>query len=67
MTHTKSQTQRIKTYLLSGKKLTALSALKLFGCFRLASRVNEIKSEYKVTVEMIRVRGKRIARYSIGI
>lgn len=65
---TKSQTQRILNYLLSGNKLTALDALKKFNCFRLASRINELRDKYKIQREMITLKsGARVARYSINL
>lgn len=33
----------ILSYLQKGKSLTAMDALKLFGCFRLAARVSDLK------------------------
>lgn len=63
-----SQTEKILNYLLSGGKLTAIDALKKFGCFRLASRINEISQDYKVHREMVVTKSKkRIARYSIPV
>ncbi len=63
-----SQTERITKYLLSGKKITALKALKLFNCFRLSARIQTIKQNYKVTVDMVKTKtGKRIAEYKILI
>lgn len=34
----------IRTALLAGKKLSALTALREFGCMRLASRIAEIRN-----------------------
>ena len=39
----KTQNQIILSYLQKGKSLTAMDALKLFGCFRLAARVSDLK------------------------
>lgn len=67
-TKKKPQKERIKAFLLSGGKLTALEALKRFKCFRLASRISELRESYKVNVEMVRTKGgARIARYSIPV
>ena len=62
-----TQEKMILAYLQYGKRITALEALNLFGCFRLASRINdirnkgiEIKSEY-ITLE----NGKRVKQYWI--
>lgn len=38
-----SQTKQILEYLRTGKKLTPLDALQLFGCFRLSARISELR------------------------
>lgn len=62
-----SQEQRIAAHLKSGKKLTAISALKLFGCFRLSGRIWDLR--YKgmhIKSELIKTRsGKRVSQYSL--
>lgn len=40
---TDSQNRAILAYLKSGKKLTQLLALDLFGCMRLPSRIHDLK------------------------
>ena len=40
---TESQTRAILAYLRSGKRLTQLAALELFGCMRLPSRIHDLK------------------------
>ena len=40
---TDSQNRAILAYLKSGKRLTQLAALELFGCMRLPSRIHDIK------------------------
>ena len=62
-----SQTSKILNYLLKGKSITPLEALSRFKCFRLASRINEIKQlNYAIKKEMVNKNGKRYARYSIA-
>ena len=46
----KTQNQMILSYLQKGKSLTAMDALKLFGCFRLAARVSDLKEMGKKIV-----------------
>jgi len=59
-----SQTRRILKYLGSGKGITSLQALKLFGCMRLASRVFEIRqARFKVESYMVKRNGKRFCKY----
>jgi hypothetical protein len=66
-TNTKSQLIRIHKHLISGKSLTAIQALNLFGCFRLAARIADLKkmgSRIKTTIKSNK-QGKRFASYSI--
>lgn len=65
-----SQTQKILNFLLGGGKITAIEALKKFGCFRLAARIANIRdmNKYKVVTEFVVTKSKkRIARYSIPV
>ena len=38
-----AQYKRIAEYLMAGNSITQMEALNMFGCFRLASRINDIK------------------------
>ena len=38
-----NQTKMIKAHLDQGNSITALEALDMFSCFRLASRMHELK------------------------
>jgi hypothetical protein len=60
-----SQTKMIKAHLESGKTITAIEALSEYSCFRLASRINDLKqSGYLVDKRMIELpNGKRVAQY----
>lgn len=40
-----SQSHQILSHLKSGKPLTAMDALSLFGCNRLAARVHDLKMQ----------------------
>ena len=40
-----SQNKQIKEYLNHGNKITSLDALEMFGCMRLASRINDLKKQ----------------------
>ncbi len=40
-----SQSERILYFLSEGNTITPLEALKMFNCFRLASRIAELRSE----------------------
>ena len=53
-THSKSQAEKILDYMLSGNAITPIEALDLFGCFRLAARISEIKARgYLVYSEFV--------------
>jgi len=63
----KTQNEMIKNWLLSGKTLTPIDALNLFGCFRLSARIFDlhkeglpIKTRMKLTTT-----NKHIAEYYI--
>ena len=61
-----SQEKQIRDYLMSGKSLTPLEALTLFGCFRLSARIfNLIGYGVPIESKMIELNGKRIAQYTI--
>lgn len=63
-----TQNQRIKEYLENGHKLTPLEALNLFGRFRLASRISDLKKQgMNIKTEMVTDAntGKQYASYSL--
>ena len=66
-TSSASQNKRIRAYLEAGNKLTQQKALDLFGCFRLASRIHDLRDAgMSIGKEMIITpTGKRVAEYSV--
>lgn len=60
-----SQANQILEYLQGGGKITALSALEYFKCFRLAARIHDLKKKgHAIECEMFTVQsGKSVARY----
>ena len=60
-----TQCHQILAYLKTGQRLTSLDALNLFGCMRLASRINDLKNlKIPVCRDLIRTKsGKRVAEY----
>ncbi len=61
-----SQNKQILNHLESGKTITPIDALNLFGCFRLGARIHDLKSEgYDIKSEIKSVNGKRFAEYSL--
>lgn len=57
------QTEAIKQYLDAGNSITAIEALNKFGCFRLASRIHDLKTEGYV-VDKIMITGENNKRYA---
>jgi len=62
-----SQAGLILRHLQSGGTLTALDALDLFGCNRLAARVSDLRAKgYRVQSTLIELpNGKRVASYAL--
>lgn len=61
-----SQEKQIRDYLLTGKSLTPLEALNLFGCFRLSARIFDLIGHgVPIESKLIEVNGKRVAQYKI--
>lgn len=61
-----SQTIQIKEHLLSGKSITPMDALNLFGCFRLGARIFDLKRDgLNIKTEMVERNGKRFAEYRL--
>ena len=63
-----TQTQEILEFLKSGRSITPLDALNHLGCFRLASRISEIrKMGYPIQKDMVTNpdTGKTFARYRL--
>ena len=66
MNETESQSKQILNHLQSGKVITPLEALRLYGCFRLGARIFDLKNKgYAISTEMVSENGKRFARYSL--
>lgn len=63
----KSQTAMIAAYLMKGNRLTAMEAMKKFGVFRLAARIEELRRKgMEIITKMIQVLGgARVAEYSL--
>ena len=64
---TKAQKDKIRAALERGEKLTPQRALRQFGCFRLAARVNELRNAgLPIQTEKLRTRdGAIVARYTL--
>ena len=62
-----TQTDQILAHLQSGKSITPIDALNLFGCFRLGARILELRKEgFDIETEMIHENGKTFAKYYLN-
>ena len=63
-----SQCAAILLYLQSGHALTPIEALNLFGCLRLAARIEDLRREgHAIDTAMIEGDGKRWASYRLRL
>ena len=60
-----NQETEILNYLKQGNTLTSLESLEKMGCFRLASRISDLKKQgYEIHREMIKLPNwKHVAKY----
>lgn len=61
-----SQCKMIAAWLMQGRSITSMEALSLFGCARLASRINDLKNRgMSIDKKMIvtPLTHKRVAKY----
>lgn len=59
-----SQTSKILKHLKSGRRLSALDALRFYGCLRLSARIWDLREAgYYINSEIIRMGGKNITFY----
>ena len=63
----KSQIERVEKYLLKGRKLTQLQALRLFDSLRLGSIIHQLRGRgMDIRTTMIKVRsGKWVGQYKL--
>lgn len=67
-----TQNERILEYLDQHGSITQLEAMQEFGCYRLASRISDLKRMgFKIKREMVKGRNRydeatAFARYSLG-
>lgn len=60
-----SQNQQILKHLQTGKSITPMEALNKYGCFRLASRINDLRNMgYNIQSELVHKNDTKFARYS---
>ena len=64
-----SQNKKIAEWPKAGNTITAMEALNMFNCFRLASRITDLKQKFGLRIVTDRVTtptGKRVASYRIA-
>ena len=63
--HNYSQQKQILGHL-KFEPITALDALSLYGCFRLAARIHDLRAKgHDIETETVEEGGKRYARYRL--
>ena len=63
-----SQNTQILSYLKQGKKLTPITALNKFGCFRLSARILDLRKQgHQINTENVTKQGKTFAEYSMEV
>lgn len=70
MTPNETQQKLILQHLLSGKSITQLEALQLFGCLRLSAYIYNLKHDYgyNIKTELVNMphkKGKGYGKYSL--
>lgn len=61
-----NQTQRILNHLLKGSRITQVEAFRRFQCWRLASRIAELRNEgHDIITNTIKRNGKQYAQYQM--
>jgi hypothetical protein len=64
-----TQNQQVLAYLKTGKEITPMDALRMFGCFRLAGRIYDLRQEgWPITCERREVKPNiRVGFYSMDM
>jgi hypothetical protein len=61
-----TQAQQIYEYLKLGNRLTALEALQMFGCLRLAARISDLRKEgHTIWTDYVTINDKTFAAYKL--
>lgn len=65
--NTTSQKTAILHHMRRKGAITPLQALKFYGCFRLAARIDDLRRDgWLINATMVSHRGKRYAAYSLA-
>lgn len=62
-----TQKKAILAHLLSGRSITPMEALRLYGCFRLSAAIFDLRAKgYVIKTERMKIRqGTYVARYHL--
>lgn len=61
-----SQCSEILAHMKTGNSITAIDALNLYGCFRLAARIKDLRSQgHDIHTRKIKRNGKEYAEYRV--
>lgn len=60
-----TQEQNVLAWLKSGKAITPLEALNMFGCFRLSAIIYNLREDYDINTKYITKNGKTFAEYKL--
>lgn len=61
-----SQNEQIEQHLKSGKSITPIQALRLYGCFRLSGRIFDLKRKgLNIKTDLVTRRNKTFAKYQL--
>ena len=68
MKKTETQCSKILAHLRTGATITAIEALDMFGCFRLAARIADLRRDGNdiVTTKITTGGGKHVAQYRLA-
>lgn len=69
MSRIASQNDRIYDHLASGKSITPLEALRLYGCMRLGARIWDLRQQgFVIVSELVKVEGgAHVASYRMEV
>ena len=63
----KTQNNAILEHLQRGLTINPMLALRMYGCFRLAARIHDLKKlGHGIEVEVINREGQKFAQYKMG-
>jgi hypothetical protein len=61
----KTQNEMILSDLKKGIIIDPMYALKKYGCFRLAARIDELRAHWNIKTIMVNSNGKRYGKYKL--